>query len=119
EGAVGVEREGAVGDVVDQGGGQRVALGVGVVAQHTGRGVAERRVLVGRVARVVDRHRGVVDGVDRDRHRGGRGRVVGAVIRLVGEGVGAVEVRVRRGVDGDVGVEREGAVGDVVVQGGG
>ena len=52
--AVGGEGQGAVGGAGDQGRGQRVAVGVGVVAQRPGRGDGQRGVLGGGVG-VVDR----------------------------------------------------------------
>ena len=71
---VGVDGHGAVGGPVTSDRGQRVAVGVGVVAQHAGRGDGERGVFGGGVGGVVDRDRGVVvDGDDGESDRGGVG----------------------------------------------
>ena len=69
EGAVAVQRQGAMGRASDHGAGQRIVFRVGVVAQHTRRRDVERRVLVGdegvvhRHGRVIVRQEDVVDHV--------------------------------------------------------
>ena len=71
EGAVGVEGQGAVGGAGDHDRGQRVAVGVGVVGQHPGRGNSEGAVRW-KVVGVVVRDGGVVDrGGDGDGDGGG------------------------------------------------
>ena len=110
EPAVFVDRDqGALGaDGVGVADGQRIAVHVGIVAQHAG-GIDRRgRVLAGAVL-VVRSHRIVVDRRDRDRHRadvgvdlavvGGEGEAVRPVVvgvRLIGESPGVgVEGRQR------------------------
>src|SRR5882724_13254132 len=88
--AVLVQRDRAMGGGADGGDGQRVMVGIGVVAQQARRRDMERRVLGSREAVVVG-HRGVVDRRDRDAHRRDVA-VGGAVVGLVGEAVGAVVV---------------------------
>src|SRR5439155_439349 len=90
EGPVAVQGEGAVGGAADQDRLHRAAVHVGVVTQDAGRRHGQRRVLVGGET-VVGRHRGVVDRPHRDGYS--RHVAVGAaVVGLVGETVGAVEV---------------------------
>src|SRR4029453_17743736 len=102
ERAVGVERQGAVRWAGGDGGGERAAVGVAVVAEHPGGGPRQRRVLGGAVG-VVSGGRGVVDGGDGDRHGCGVG-LGGAVAGPVGEGIGAVEVGAPRGGESCEGV---------------
>ena len=73
--------------------GQRVAVGVGVVAEEPGRRHGQGGVLV--VCRVVDRDRGVVDGAATLTVTVAGVGAAGAVGDGVGEGVGAGEVRGR------------------------
>src|SRR5205823_5715032 len=138
---VGVQRQGAVRRAADQGGGEGVAVHVGIVAQQAGGGDGQGRVLRGGVA-VVGGNGGVVDRGDRQgrvlrgavtvvRSHGGvvvrRGRQRSALIPyttlfrsgLVGEGVAAVVVGRRRVRERPVGVQRQGAVRRAADQGGG
>ena len=82
--AVGIECDCSVGWLGDDGGGKRVAFGVGVVGQHAGGGVfRQRRIGNGNVS-VVNGDRG---SVHPDRNRG-RVPVGGPVVGLVREAVG-------------------------------
>ena len=105
EGAVQAERDGAVRCAAHQRGGERGAVDVGVVAEDV-RG--QLRVLVQREG-VCVRERRVVDRVDGQADRR-HVRIECAVVRLVGEAVGAEEVRVRRVRERAVRAERNGAV---------
>ena len=91
--------------------GQRAALGIGVVAQHAGRGHRQRRVLVGAVE-VGGGGGCVVHGAHGD-GCGGRVAAGGAVVGLVGEGIGAVPVGGRRVGEGAIGIQRQRAVAGV------
>ena len=102
---VGIDRHRPVGRC-RAGHGQRVAVGVAVVAQDVDR---HRRVFVGR-SRIVDGHRDVVHRSDRDHHDSGRNAAV-AVADLVGDGIGAVEIRIRHIGNGAVGIDRDRAIG--------
>ena len=74
--------------------GQRVAVIIGVVAQHAGCADGQRRVLV-RAVRVVVGLRGIVHRAHADEHRGGVLAAL-AVVHRVGEAVGAVVAALRR-----------------------
>ena len=111
EGAIRVERQGAVCRSVDEGGGEGIAVDIAVIGEHARR----QAVVLVECERVVLGDGGVVDGVDGDRDGGGVARR-GAVGDGVGEGVGAVVVRIRGVGEGAVSVEGEGAVGGSVDQ---
>src|SRR5439155_1102062 len=93
EGAVGVEGHASVCRVAELGGGDGVGLGVRVVREDTGGRAVEHgvRAALGHGGAVVVGDRPVVRWRDRNRD-GGRVRVERAVVRLVGERVGAVVV---------------------------
>src|SRR5439155_123715 len=93
EGAVGVEGHAPVHGVAELRRGEGVALGVRVVGEDAGGRAVEDcdRAALGHGGAVVVGGRRVVDRRDRNRDRG-RVRVERAVVRLVGERVGAVVV---------------------------
>ena len=92
EGAVGVERQHAMRRARYQRRGQRIAVDVAVVALGAAQNRREGQgcIFVGRVA-IVDRHRRVFDGVDRDRDRLQRHATV-AVAELDDKAIGPVVV---------------------------
>ena len=106
--AVGVQRQCAVRRPAHENGRQRVAVDVRVVAEHAWRRHRQHGVFIRAVA-VVDRHRRVVHGVNRNRHRRDV-RVEAAVVRLVGKAVGSVVVGGRRVGEAAVGVQRQRAM---------
>ena len=127
EGAVRVEGQASVRGRGDYGGRERVAVGIGVVAEHPGSGRHQVVVLDHRIS-VGHRHGGVGPGGDAERHGGDRGSAM-PVGRGVGEGVRPVVVggrgvgerpgglqsqRAVRGAAGDRGAEGI-AVGVAVV----
>src|SRR5207248_1962156 len=97
-------------------GGERVAVGVGVIGQHPGGGHGQGRVLVGAVA-VVGRHGGVVDRGDGEAD-GGDVAVGRAVVGLVGEAVRAVVVGRRRVREAAVAAQGQRAVAGAADQDG-
>ena len=99
----------------DCGDGRRVD--VGVVRQHTRRGHVQGRVLIRRVT-IRNRHRSVVDRIDREIDRNGA-RVQLTVVRLVREGVRAVVVGVRLVAERAVVVQGQRPVRNVIDQHGG
>ncbi|CAH0347782.1 hypothetical protein AQB9606_00001 [Aquabacterium sp. CECT 9606] len=113
--AIGVEHQGTVAGAGDQGGAQGLVVGIGVIGQHGA--AVEHAVFVDR-GTVVHGHGRVVDGVDGDGD-GGQVGVGRAIVGLVGEGVGAVEVGGRRVGVAAIGVEHQGAVAGAGDQGGG
>src|SRR5207245_1439572 len=130
ERTVGVDGDAAVARVGDLGGGEGVAVGVGVVAQHAGGGGSQGGVLVGGVG-VVHGHGGVVDGGDGDVD-GGDVRIRGALVclwvvrcggllvggRSVGLGGGAAVAGVGVGGGGDGGAGHVVAVAEAAGGGG-
>src|SRR5215831_7313407 len=82
---------------------QTRALGASVVAEHSRTGDAQSCVLADAFT-VILRHEGFVRGKDRDSHHR-LVAVMGSIVSLVAEAVGADEVRSRRVLEGTIAIE--------------
>ena len=106
EGAVAGECQCAIGGTGGEHCGQRVAVGIGVVAEYARRGDVQRGAGLYGIT-VISGGRYGVDGDGHRGRRGGRKTVRGGV----GEGLRAVVIGIRRVAEGAVGVQRHRAIG--------